>query len=706
MTRLLLLLALVFAASGARAQTWEFLSPTPTGNSFSDIQAVGDGTYYLAGDSGTFVVLSGEDDLALGGRFESTGDAYLAFADPAVGWVATGDGKIFRTDDAGQSWTLQYESDRFALVDISATDAQSAWAIGRASFSDHLVLRTTDGGQTWAEVSYPRRDVAGSVGGFYIRAFDAQTAVAVDYTETVYRTSDGGATWDSTHVPAAALSTTVTEGAFFLDPDRGWIVGPNQTIAATTDGGQTWARQLGSADSTNEARGYLTEVGFADAQTGWATSFGCLYRTSDGGATWTPTCDGVGRSRDYGLLLEPGGTGFVLEYDELLRSTDGGDTFDNLLTGYRESIQNAAFFSDAEALAVTSSGDVLRTEDGWESFDVAFSDPSALFHSVDVADGGRGWAVGNGGAIRATADGGDTWTTQASGVADNLLGVAALSATAAVAVGNGGTVVATTDGGATWTPQESGVAVDLYGVHFVDGDRGWAVGAEGTILATADGSTTWSAQDSGVLNDIGGVHFLTATTGFAYIAFPGNILGTTDGGATWTIQSVPPETIFLSSLFFLDEQTGWAGGFGFLIHTTNGGGTWSAVAAYPYGGSASDIYFASVGEGWVFGDNGTVLGFSREATSAGAAPGDRARLAVFPNPTAGPATLAFGLDASAEVELTVHDALGRAVARQRVGLGAGEHRVALPAGLAPGLYVVVASAGGERLGTTRFTVVR
>jgi photosystem II stability/assembly factor-like uncharacterized protein len=703
MTRLLLLTLALFSTA-VSAQSWEWLNPTPNGNSLSDIEAIGGGTYYVAGDAGTFAVLnSGATELSLRTRFASSSDAYLAFADPNAGWVATGDGNIYRTTDAGQSWGLQYESDRFAFFDASATDAQAAWAVGNASFTDRLVVRTADGGQTWAQVDYPRRDGAAFDGAFYIRAFDAQTAVVVDYSNTVYRTTNGGTTWDSTHVsvvPAAGYY----EGAFFLDTDRGWIVGPNQTIAATTDGGRTWVRQIGAADSTDDGRHYFTEVAFADAQTGWATTFDCLYRTADGGTTWTPDCAALLPGRDQGALLTLGGEGFVIESGTLLRSTDGGDTFDDLTPGYRETLRSAAFLSDTQAWAVSTSGDVLRTTDGWNSFEVAYSDPTASFLDLAVADAQTGWAVGPGGAIRATTDGGSTWTPQTSGVAVTLSSVAALSPTSAVAVGNGGTILATTDGGGTWSPRTSGVTANLAAVHFADAQHGWTVGRSGTILATADGGMTWVAQNSGVLTSLRGVFFPTASTGYALLA--DGVLGTTDGGTTWALQPTPPEAAFLSSVFFLDDQTGWAGGLGTLIATTDGGATWELVPDYPFGGFAYDLYFASAGEGWVFGANGTVLGYSDASTAAEPGAPSAARLAVYPNPSAEAATLALALTAPDEVTVTVHDALGRAVAWQTLALAAGEHRLALPAGLAPGVYVVTATTDGEHLGMARMTVIR
>jgi hypothetical protein len=64
-------------------------------------------------------------------------------------------------------------------------------------------------------------------------------------------------------------------------------------------------------------------------------------------------------------------------------------------------------------------------------------------------------------------------------------------------------------------------------------------------------------------------------------------------------------------------------------------------------------------------------------------------LAVFPNPTAGTATLSYYLPAASAVRAEVVDATGRKVVSLATGQQqvAGPHTLAVPA-LAPGLYTL------------------
>ena len=98
------------------------------------------------------------------------------------------------------------------------------------------------------------------------------------------------------------------------------------------------------------------------------------------------------------------------------------------------------------------------------------------------------------------------------------------------------------------------------------------------------------------------------------------------------------------------------------------------------------------------------IGLAPAAVSAEAAPGQSLALAVGPNPTRGAAT-AFVSGPAGEQTVEVLDALGRRVAFETETVAAGRRTVALPAGLAPGVYVVRVGAGAETQ-TVRLVVVR
>ncbi len=86
-----------------------------------------------------------------------------------------------------------------------------------------------------------------------------------------------------------------------------------------------------------------------------------------------------------------------------------------------------------------------------------------------------------------------------------------------------------------------------------------------------------------------------------------------------------------------------------------------------------------------------VAGATATETSPGAS---GVRLAVWPTPARGAAAVRLSLDAPSRVDVTLVDALGRLVARLAQGdQAAGDLILALPRGLAPGVYVVRAVVG-------------
>ncbi len=125
------------------------------------------------------------------------------------------------------------------------------------------------------------------------------------------------------------------------------------------------------------------------------------------------------------------------------------------------------------------------------------------------------------------------------------------------------------------------------------------------LLRSDDGGTTW---DSIVLNtgadeyQVFELFFSDANNGFIggrKNNASQNLLKTIDNGTTWTDITPEPSNIeTISSIYFLDGQTGWAtSGFN-LYSTTNGGSSWNTVVL---GFVPQDIYFMDALVGYACG---------------------------------------------------------------------------------------------------------
>ncbi len=115
----------------------------------------------------------------------------------------------------------------------------------------------------------------------------------------------------------------------------------------------------------------------------------------------------------------------------------------------------------------------------------------------------------------------------------------------------------------------------------------------------------WTLQTSGVTQDLYSIFFVDENTGWA-CGWNGKIVSTTNGGATWVQQS-SGTTSSLSSIFFVSSSIGWCSGdAGKILKTTNGGTNWITQTSGTTMSLAS-LYFVDANTGWVCGDQGKIF---------------------------------------------------------------------------------------------------
>lgn len=309
-------------------------------------------------------------------------------------------------------------------------------------------------------------------------------------------------------------------GAFFVDRDRGWVVGSNGTLLVTEDGGAKWSRQTLPESQKNEA---LNDVWFFNADRGLLLGEYALFNRKPG-VDWSERIFLL-TSKDRGAKWEAGALARLPIKQPV---------------GQTESVSNKKPNEGSDAL-----------KPGQRP-----SDPILL--RMGFANDRIGWAVGEAGTIQCTTDGGATWKMQETPARKLLYDVSAIDDKQAWAVGASGTILQTVDGGQNWKEQSPGVAQTFRAVHFVDARRGWAAGAKGTIVTTANGGANWRRQMSNVELNLSDVFFVNANEGWI-AGDRGLLLHTTDGGATWESAELSTHAN-LARLFFVAPDCGWVVG--------------------------------------------------------------------------------------------------------------------------------------------------
>ena len=242
-----------------------------------------------------------------------------------------------------------------------------------------------------------------------------------------------------------------------------------------------------------------------------------------------------------------------------------------------------------------------------------------------------GWAAGKVGTIIRTTNGGAAWTAQLGGDrearADNVRLIRFVDERHGWAVqgtpGSTEKLLHTSDG-ESW--EEIGSPPrGITDIAFTSTTLGFAAAKpsptamySSVIYRTTDGGRTW--KDIWTCNaklSLGGLsrqvgchiaqfHFVTPEVGYAVAknnSFgmgsepPPMIAKTTDGGETWEA-TLGPGTVDkdgVTTVFFLNEQTGFARLTSKKLHmTSDGGRTWRGIVAAP----GIDIRFADPGVGW------------------------------------------------------------------------------------------------------------
>jgi photosystem II stability/assembly factor-like uncharacterized protein len=280
-------------------------------------------------------------------------------------------------------------------------------------------------------------------------------------------------------------------GVFFVDRDRGWIVGSNGTLLATEDGGAKWLRRALPERQRSEA---LNDVWFFNPDRGLLLGeYGLFNRKGD--IDWSERVFLL-MSKDQGANWEAG---------TLRRPPDA-----ILLRMY--------FANDQLGWAVGESGTIQRTIDGGATWALQDSPTRKLLYDVAAIDDNQAWVVGAGGTILRTVDGGRKWDEQSSGVIQALRAVHFVDQQRGWAVGAKGTIISTANGGARWRRQTSGMELNLNDVVFLsakEGPReGWIAGDRGLLLHTTDGGATWEDVELNARANLSRLFFIAPDCGW------------------------------------------------------------------------------------------------------------------------------------------------------------------------------------------------
>ena len=277
------------------------------------------------------------------------------------------------------SWERISHRSNFTLWDVAFTDSLHGVAVGDYG----AILRTTDGGESWEQ------QLSGDQLAFrQLHFFDDSCGIAAGFHGTCFRTEDAGASWSK--VPLGTIADLPGMAAY---GDNVWLSGADGILLKSTDRGRSFTK----IDSPTDAM--LGSISFATERVGWVASVQRkLYRTVDGGATWSEQ-----------------------KFDSFMPVTTvhARSATECWLGGYH--------------------GLLLRSIDGGASWQKIRSYDTDYF-AMTFDDRGIGWAVGKRGAVVRGETGNLTWRLHDLTASKALYGIALLPNNQAIAVGDYGAI--------------------------------------------------------------------------------------------------------------------------------------------------------------------------------------------------------------------------------------------------------------------------
>lgn len=567
-------------------------------------------------------------------RIGTTGDVIPIFSvtiDPNnsdIVWAGfQNDRGIYKSTDGGSTWQMKVNgiverhgiSFRGFTVEpvnsdvVYAAAEISSWSDGRAEkqgrefdMTQGVVYQSIDGGEHWQAIwrgenlaRYiwvdPRNtDVLYiSTGIFDREAYNSDPETWQPGGEGILKSIDGGKTW--TQINHGLNNLYV--GSLFMHPTDPDILlagtGNNQYYLdsgayLTTDGGATWEHVLSDDNITS------VEISEADPSIAYAGSASTVYRSNDGGKTWSIVAGG-----DENGWGSPGvRAGFPIDFQVDPRdtnrifsnqygggnflSTDGGKSWMDASRGYTGAEMRAITVASNEpglVLAAARSGVFISYDGGmtWEGLCyppvVSMEWNTAKFDPRDknTIIAGSNW----GNVLAKSQNSGQTWTIVERTVETSNVGWREIA----------------------FSPSDPDIVYGGTAGYYSAGSFSNAYPGQGIFVST-NGGDTWKQANDALSQDAHvtalAVHPNHPQTVFAATANHG-LLYTQDGGQSWQVigGGLPSTNAASVAISLTDPQIIFAGFFNQAIYkSTDGGQTWShSASGMPAEASIESIVF-------------------------------------------------------------------------------------------------------------------
>ncbi|MFK8015261.1 MAG: glycosyl hydrolase [Gammaproteobacteria bacterium] len=341
---------------------------------------------------------------------------------PRVWYVGVASGGIFKTANAGVTWSPIFENEAvysIGCITLDPSNPNTVWVgTGENVSGRHMgfgdgVYRSLDGGESWTNMGLKESE---HVGMIRVDPRDSDVVYVAAQgplwsgggERGLYKTTDGGETWDK--ILGGGTYTGV--GEVHLDPRDPDVLyantwqrirsvaalmngGPESAIHKSTDGGKTW-RKL-SKGLPEDTMGKISlaispqKPDVVYAQIEQSQRKGGFWRSSNGGESWEKRSEympgGTGPHYYTEIFASPHQFDTVYQMDVWMHYTvDGGKTFIKTDFNEKHSDHHALAFDprDPNYLLAGTDGGVYQSFDRGENWLFANNLPVTQFYKVAV----------------------------------------------------------------------------------------------------------------------------------------------------------------------------------------------------------------------------------------------------------------------------------------------------------------------------------
>ncbi|HEX5760883.1 MAG TPA: glycosyl hydrolase [Thermoanaerobaculia bacterium] len=381
------------------------------------------------------------------------GDIAIHPSDESTWYVAAASGGVWKTTNAGTTWTPIFDQQGSYSIGCLAIDPKDPLVVWVGTGENNVqrsvsygdgVYKSVDGGRTWENVGL---EASEHIAKILLDPRDSNVVYAAAQgplwsaggDRGLYKSTDGGKSWKA--VLQISEHTGVTD--VVLDPRdpnvlyaaahqrrrHVWGIvagGPESALHKSTDGGATWKKLSNGLPSEDLGRIGLaiapSDPGMLYAIVEAANGAGGFYRSTDGGSSWEKRSAYVSGSPQYyqEIFVDPADAERVYSMDTWAQiSEDGGKTFRRVGERFKHVDNHALWIEpgDTEHLLMGSDGGIYESWDRGATWDFKSNLSLAQFYRVAVDNAAPFYNL-YGGTQDNNTLGGPSRTVSSSGIAN------------------------------------------------------------------------------------------------------------------------------------------------------------------------------------------------------------------------------------------------------------------------------------------------